>query len=172
MINSINYFELFSLPQQFALDLNSLDAVYKTLMMQCHPDKVAAKTDFEKKQAVMMAAMINDAYNTLKHPLDRASYLLKLKGIDVDKNEPTRFPPEFLMEQMQWRERLEEGIQAQDKEDLNNLQQEVILSYQQLLSDLSQSLDSNDDDQSILLIGKGRFLNKITEHIEQVLTIQ
>ena len=170
-MNNINYFELFGLPKQFVLDLNSLDTVYKTLMIQCHPDKVAAKTDFEKKQAVMMAAMINDAYNTLKHPLNRASYLLRSKGVEAEKNEQTRFPPEFLLEQMQWRERLEEGIQAQDKEGLNNLQQEVMLSYQQLLSDLSQSLDSNNDDQAVLLIGKGRFLNKITEHIEQALTI-
>ena len=170
-MNNINYFELFGIPQQFVLDLEILDAVYKTLMMQCHPDKVAAKTDFEKKQAVMMAAMINDAYRTLKHPLDRASYLLRLKGVEAEKNEQARFSPEFLMEQMLWRERLEEGIQAQDKEDLNNLQQEVTLSYQQLLSDLSQSLDLKNDDQAVLLIGKGRFLNKITEHIKQALTI-
>ena len=141
-------------------------------MMQCHPDKVAAKTDFEKKQSVMMAAMVNDAYNTLKHPLDRASYILKLKGVEADNNEQTRFPPEFLMEQMQWRERLEDGIQNQETQDLTQLLQEVSQSYEQLLSNLMVTLDSNGNEQAVLLIAKGRFLNKITEHIKQALTIQ
>ncbi len=171
-MNNVNYFELFDLSQQFTLDSDTLDAVYKTLMMQCHPDKVAAKTDFEKKQAVMMAAMINDAYNTLKHPLDRAVHLLRLKGIEAEHNEQTHFPPEFLMQQMAWRERLEEGTQNQDEENLNKLLQEVTQSSEHLLSDLALALGSHNNDQAVLLIGKGRFLNKITEHIKQALTIE
>ena len=94
------YFELFQLPPAFDIDNETIEQTYRRLAARFHPDKFAAASSFEQKQAVMMAATLNDAYRTLMSPIDRAAYLLKSQGMDADAPEHTGFAPEFLMQQM------------------------------------------------------------------------
>lgn len=110
----MNYFELFGLPAEFALDSQTLADTYRQLQMQFHPDKFASRPERERLQAVQRAAHINDAFTTLKHPLNRAEYLLSLQGIDIRAEQQTLKDPLFLMQQMEWREQLEEIAGAQD----------------------------------------------------------
>jgi molecular chaperone HscB len=102
-----NYYELFQLPVSFVVDLNALSDRYRTLQSSIHPDKYANAGDFERRLSVQQSARINEAFQTLKNPLSRARYLLKLNGIDMDSDSDTSMDPIFLMQQMELRERLE-----------------------------------------------------------------
>jgi molecular chaperone HscB len=107
-----NHFELFGLPVRYALDMQQLAERYRELQRALHPDRYANAGDRERRLSVQQAARINDAYQTLKSPLQRARYLLQLKGIEFDDERETHLDPEFLMEQMELREALG-GIREQ-----------------------------------------------------------
>ena len=109
-----NYFELFGLPSQFTVDLPDLATRYRELQKKFHPDKFASGTDAERRMASQMAAQINAAYQSLKSPLERGRYLLKLSGIELDDEKDTQMNPAFLMEQMELREQLESAGGADD----------------------------------------------------------
>ena len=80
---SSNFFDVFSLPQGWVVDLSELDIRFRKLQQQFHPDRFANNSEIEKRRAVQMASMINQAYETLKNPLSRAQYLLQLLDFDV-----------------------------------------------------------------------------------------
>ncbi|MEK9649239.1 MAG: Fe-S protein assembly co-chaperone HscB [Gammaproteobacteria bacterium] len=81
---SLNFFEIFSLPASFQVDVSSLEAQYRKLQAEYHPDRFSCAADSERVQALQLASLINDAYETLKSPLKRAAYLLTLNGVDPE----------------------------------------------------------------------------------------
>jgi len=104
---SKNYFELFGLPVGYILDSHALTERYRELQRVVHPDRYANASDQERRLSVQRASLINEAYETLKDPVARASYLLTLFGVEMDaQNESTR-DTAFLMQQMELREELE-----------------------------------------------------------------
>lgn len=113
-----NHFELFGLPASFELDPKQLDARYRELSQQWHPDKFAGGSPKERIQALEMTSRINDGYKVLRDPALRAAYLLKLLGLDVDdESERThQMEPAFLMEILELREQLDELNQQNDVE--------------------------------------------------------
>ena len=111
---SSDYFELFDLPKQFAVDEQKLKQRYMELQRVTHPDKFAAATEAERRWSVQAAAHINSAHETLAKPLARATYLLKLNDIDLDVETDTQMAPDFLMTQMELREAIEEIPSAGD----------------------------------------------------------
>ena len=72
-----SHFDLFHLPAQFALDASALDHAYRTVQAQVHPDRFAAAGDAQKRIAMQWATRTNEAYQTLRDPLKRATYLLR-----------------------------------------------------------------------------------------------
>jgi len=103
-----SYFELFGIPARFEIDGDDLMSRYRDLQRRFHPDRFAAAPESERLQAVQMTAQINAAYQTLRDDVSRGRYLLGLKGVSTDEETDTRMNPEFLMEQMELREELEE----------------------------------------------------------------
>ena len=103
-----NFFEIFDLTPGFDVDLALLTGRYRELQRLVHPDKYAQGSDQDRRIAVQMAANINDAFRTLKDPVERARYLLSLQAISVDDESARQVDPEFLMEQMELREALGE----------------------------------------------------------------
>ena len=160
------YFDLFQLPEGFALDEAELETRYRTLAARFHPDRYAAASAFEQKQAVMMSATVNEAYHTLKNPTDRAAYLLKQQGIDADAPEHTSFAPEFLMQQMEWRETLAEARAAGDTAALNALERQVSAEQTALYGQLAAAFDAQQYQTAAQLVRQGRFLNKMRQEIE------
>ncbi|MFX5957017.1 Fe-S protein assembly co-chaperone HscB, partial [Acinetobacter baumannii] len=79
-----------------------------------HPDRFAHAGDAERRVAMQWAAHANEAYRTLRQPLKRAIYLLSLRGIDIQAANNTAMAPDFLMQQMEWREALQDAIQQRD----------------------------------------------------------
>src|SRR3954462_3060365 len=115
-----NHFELFHLPQRFAIDTAALDAAYHEVQNQVHPDKFINATDSEKRVAMQWATRANEAYRTLKSPFKRAAYLCELNGIELQTESNTAMPREFLMQQMEWREALEDANAAKDLDGLES----------------------------------------------------
>jgi molecular chaperone HscB len=109
-----SHFELFGLPPAFDLDPGRLAAVYRELQRAVHPDRYAGGSDQERRLSVQRAAQVNEAYQVLKDPLRRARYLLELAGVGTREETNTAMDPAFLMEQMEWRERLEEVGDGRD----------------------------------------------------------
>lgn len=107
-----NHFELFGLPVSFDVDADDLAARYRELQRHVHPDKYANASDQERRLSLQMTALVNEAFQTLENPVQRGRYLLNLRGVDADEETDTTMDPAFLMEQMEWRENLEEIRQA------------------------------------------------------------
>jgi molecular chaperone HscB len=135
---SVSDFELFGLPQRFAQDRPAIDARWKELQREAHPDKFAAQGASTQRVALQWSVRINEAYQRLKDPLKRASYLCELLGAPIDAENNTAMPTEFLVEQMEWREALEE---AEGEAALEELSDRVILRRREMLAHIAQLLD-------------------------------
>jgi molecular chaperone HscB len=137
-----NDFELFDLPVQFAQDSAALDARWKELQSEAHPDKFAAQGAAAQRVAMQWSVRINEAYQRLKNPMKRAMYLCELHGAPIQAESNTAMPPDFLVQQMQWREALEE---AQSLSELEQIADEALNSKREQLSKIEQSLDREKD---------------------------
>ena len=135
-------FELFGLPQQFAQERAAIDARWKDLQREAHPDKFAAQGAAAQRVAMQWSVRINEAYQRLKDPLRRAAYLCELHGVPVNAENNTAMPAEFLMQQMEWREALDD---AQEIPALEALNDEVGRRRHGLLQRCEQLLDQTKD---------------------------
>ena len=163
------YFNLFQLEPSFNIDTEALEQTYRALAARFHPDKFASASAFEQKQAVMMSSTINDAYRTLKSPIDRAAYLLKSQNIDADAPEHTSFSPEFLMQQMEWRETLMDAQMEQSHDAIRALDQEIQEVQSSLYQDLQQAFEQQNYESAAQWVRHGRFLNKLRNEIASIL---
>ncbi|HFC8839916.1 TPA: Fe-S protein assembly co-chaperone HscB [Neisseria subflava] len=163
------YFNLFQLEPSFNIDTEALEQTYRALAARFHPDKFASASAFKQKQAVMMSSTINDAYRTLKSPIDRAAYLLKSQNIDADAPEHTSFSPEFLMQQMEWRETLMDAQMEQNHDAIRALDQEIQEVQSNLYQDLQQAFEQQDYESAAQWVRHGRFLNKLRNEIASIL---
>ena len=105
-------FELFGVPRRFAQERSALDARWKELQREAHPDRFAAQGAAAQRVAMQWSVRINEAYQRLKDPQRRAAYLCELHGAPIRAEDNTAMPAEFLMQQMQWREDLEDATSA------------------------------------------------------------
>lgn len=164
---ALDYYQLFGLPKDYVLDTAQLELAYRRLSVQYHPDKSAHLSAFEQKQAMMMSATINEAYRVLKSPLDRAAYLLKEQGIHADAPEHTQFAPEFLMQQMQWREDLDDA--GDDESALLGLNKDIIAAKNSLQDALKHDFAQEAWDDAAMHVREGRFIHKLLQQIKQAL---
>jgi molecular chaperone HscB len=137
-----NDFELFDVPMQFAQDSAALDARWKELQREAHPDKFAAQGAAAQRLAMQWSVRINEAYQRLKDPLKRAMYLCELHGAAIQAENNTAMPPDFLVQQMQWREALED---AEGLENLEEIASQTSDSKREQLSKIEQTLDRQKD---------------------------
>ena len=107
-------FTLMGLPQRFAIDANKLDQHWREMQSHVHPDRFASQGAVAQRMAMQWSTRINEAYRRLQQPIARAAYLCQLHGIDIQAQHNTRMPLEFLMQQMAWREALDEAHEPQD----------------------------------------------------------
>ncbi len=80
-----SYFSLFQLPQHLNLDVVALEKHFYALSRRLHPDRFAAKSAPEQEAALAASSRLNDAYRTLKDPILRTQYLLKLEGVELEE---------------------------------------------------------------------------------------
>jgi molecular chaperone HscB len=167
---SRNHFELLGLPLAYAVDASRLESGYRSLQSQVHPDKFAAATEAERRVAMQWAARANEAYRTLRDPVDRARYLLSLKGFDTGEESNTAMPADFLMQQMEWREAVDEARRAGDAARLESLRAGIGEERAAMLRQLERAIDGESNyDAGCSLVRKLRFLAKLEEEIEEAL---
>lgn len=165
-----NDFELFGLAQKFAQDRAAIDARWKELQREAHPDKFAAQGAAAKRLAMQWSVRINEANQRLKDPLKRAAYLCELHGVPVNAENNTAMPGDFLVQQMQWRESLEEASGPKDIDKLS-----VLLSSNKhsLLQKCERMIDLEHDFQSAVgqvraLMFLARFEADVESRLEQL----
>ncbi len=176
----MNHFEMFNLPVQFALDSADLQQRYRQLQQTLHPDRFANASERDRLLAVQRSSQLNDAYSTLREPLARAEYLLHLQGIDLAHEQTTLRDPEFLMAQMEWRERLEELEEMLRGRHLSPeglsacplavaiaaAEKELEAEAQQLFEQLEQALAEQHYEPAAILIRKLKFMAKLRIELE------
>jgi molecular chaperone HscB len=167
---SQNHFHLLGLPVAFRLDLPALERRYRELQSRVHPDRHAAGSDADRRLAMQWATRANEAYRTLRDPVDRARYLLQLKGFDTGEETNTAMPPDFLMQQMEWREAVAEARASKDATRLAALRDELAVSREEMLAMLARAIDRDAHyDAGCSLVRKLRFLEKLEDEIEEAL---
>ena len=167
---SRNHFELLGLPPAYAVDPARLEERYRDLQSRVHPDRFAAAPESERRVARQWAPRANEADRTLRDPVDRARYLLHLKGYDTGEESNTAMPPDFLMQQMEWREAVAEARAARDAEALCSLQADLARERGEMLRLLERAIDVDANyDAGCSLVRKLRFLEKLEEEIEDAL---
>ena len=133
-----NDFELFDVPVQYSQDRAQLDSRWKALQREAHPDRFAAEGAAAQRVAMQWSVRINEAYQRLKDPLKRAAYLCELRGAPVQADNNTAMPAAFLMQQMAWRETLED---TDNPAGLEILAEEVAEQQRQVQHELARLLD-------------------------------
>ena len=164
----MNYFELFGLVEGFELDTRQLAETYRQLQTQFHPDRFATAPEREQLAAVQRAAQINDAFTTLKTPLRRAEYLLSLRGTELRGEQQTLQDTAFLMQQLEWRERLADLKGETDPERaIKDFRQEIRHDHQLLMQQLTQALATGEDPRAADCVRKLKFVDKLLEELER-----
>lgn len=160
-----NDFELFGVPARFAQDLAALDARWKDLQRQVHPDRFAAEGAAAQRVAAQWSARVNQAYRRLKDAQQRAAYLCELHGAPIRAESNTAMPADFLLQQMALREQLEDAATA---DDLDEIARESSSLQGELLQKIEQQMDVEQDwpgaAQSVRAL---MFLDKLAVDIER-----
>ena len=155
-----NYFELFNLPEKFEIDSVRLQENYRSIQKEIHPDRFATSTENEKVQSMIKSTQVNDAYQTLKSPTKRAKYILSLHR-SVEK---ITLPPDFLMQQMEWEEHLED-IEKKIKE-LDQFKLTINKKYEEYSLMLSTQIDNDQNwNEAAITIDKLYFVEKLLHKI-------
>ena len=165
-----DFFTLLGLPRQFAVDQSALDSRFRELQREVHPDRFAAADDAARRASMMLATQINEAYQTLRSPLKRATYLLRLSGVDVGAESNTAMSPEFLMLQMEWREQVADARAEKDLAALQSLEADVREAIRTAYTDLAQYLAQvSDSAVAVETVRQLMFLEKLHEEIDNAL---
>ena len=161
-------FTLFGLPPRFALDRAALDDCWRALQARVHPDRFVGEGAAAQRIAMQWAVRVNQAYQRLKSPLQRGAYLCELRGAAIQAENNTAMPAHFLMQQMAWREALDD---AADAAAVVRLDDEVAADEAAMLAELGRSLDQLGDapaaaQQVRALMFVARFRSDIARRVE------
>ena len=166
-----NHFALFHLPQQFAIDTAALDAAYREVQNQVHPDKFVSAADAEKRVAMQWATRANEAYQTLKSPFKRVVYLCELNGVDLQVESNTAMPTAFLMQQMAWRESRDDVRDTRDLGALEKLDATLRAARKTELDAIAGLLDNGRFEDAGQGVRQLMFLEKFGEEIARAFEI-
>ena len=163
-------FDIFGLEPLLAIDRAALDARWKDLQREAHPDRFATAPAAAQREAMQWSVRINEAYQRLKDPLKRAAYLCELNGAPIRAEDNTAMPPAFLMQQMQWREDLDD---AETEADLERMAREVAAARREMLEALQHTADVQHDHAALAqqvrsLMFVERFARDVDARLDQL----
>jgi molecular chaperone HscB len=164
---SQNYFELFGLPQRFDLELAQLTERYRELQTRLHPDRFSHAGAAERRLAAQKAALVNEAFRTLKDSQRRAEYLLSLRGTDAGTSETdTTGDGSFLMRQMELREAIDEAAKSPDaRTALRTVAGDIQSESSALERQFAQSYDTADLKTARAVAQKMQFFKRLMEDV-------
>ncbi|WFQ79828.1 co-chaperone HscB [Xenorhabdus sp. SF857] len=165
----MDYFTLFGLPARYAIDREQLVTRYQELQRQFHPDRFANQPEREKTLALQQAATINDGYQTLKHPLKRAEYMLSQHGFDLSSEQHTMQDTAFLMQQLELREELDAiGRSVDPTTALSDFSSRLNKMIKTRSEQMEQQLNAAEWSVAADTVRKLRFLDKLQQQVEQL----
>ena len=156
----VDYFTFFGLPRKLTLDVAVLEKDFYELSRKLHPDLNARAGGQEQEWSLQQSSLLNDAYRTLKDPIKRTQYLLKLEGVELEEQSKSAteqarstgqmkkqiVPPELLAEVFELNMQLEE-LRGQKKlgeddpaliEEIGNQKHELEEKQESLLRELEE----------------------------------
>lgn len=161
-----DHFSLFGLPSRFDLDAQALESAWRTVAAQVHPDRYATASPAERRVAMQWAARANEAYRQLRDPLLRARYLCEQVGVDLQTESNTSMDTAFLMQQMTWREMMDDA--RNDAGVLAELRTELEDARQQMRAALTRLLDEQRDYAAAgLKVREWMFVEKLAQELAQ-----
>jgi molecular chaperone HscB len=162
-----SHFDLFGLAPAYALETEALERSYREIQSRVHPDRYAHAGDAERRASLQWTTRVNEAFQILKNPVTRAKHLLELHGVDVAFETNTAMPPEFLMQQMELREALEDATQKKDSARLDSLHKNLLREKQKLEQAIAEAIDARRDYAGAAgLVRKLQFLEKLDSEID------
>jgi len=162
-----SHFELFGLPVAFGLDQGALENAYHEIQAQVHPDRFAHAGDAERRASLQWTTRVNEAYRTLKDPVQRGRHLLELHGVDVAFETNTQMPTDFLMRQLELREELEAATGKKDPSRLDRMRADLSLSKRELEQEIAAVIDARKDYTGAAeLVRKLMFLDRLDGEID------
>ena len=167
---SRNHFELFDLPARYRIDAMALDAAYRKLQSEVHPDRFARGTDADRRMALQSSARVNEAYAALKDPVERARYLLTLSGVDALDETDTQLPMEFLERQLERREAASDAAAANDVGALDAVLDDVRRETGERERELERMFDARDTGAARALVRELKFLNKVAADVDAAIS--
>ena len=166
---SSNHFELFGLPTSFRIDADALDRAYRALQAEVHPDRHAGASDVERRIAMQTSTRVNAAYQALKDPIERARYLLELRGIDAFDETDTKLSTDFLEQQLARRERAAAAADTENVAVLDQILAEVRVQIRARQEQLAELLDGEAIERARSAVRELRFLAKVAADVESML---
>jgi len=164
-----NFFELFDMPVAYEVDLEKLQQRHRDLQKTVHPDKFVNASDLEKRISMQQTSLINEAFNTLRQPVARAIYLLKLKGVDLNLENETTMDVEFLMEQMEMREALSNVRSKEDPlSELDHFARQIKDKMENMMDGFSGSYENEKLDDAREWIRKMQFMQKAKKEVDEL----
>lgn len=165
-----DYFQLFTLPEQYAIDAKLLEANFRKIQSASHPDRFVNAPASEKLASMQLATLSNEAYGTLKNAAKRAKYMLERQGIDSVADTNTALPMDFLIQQMEWREQLDDAKQAKDVESLERLYVQLRAEAKSMEIHLTELFDVKKDITAALALTRELvFIDKVCADIQQAI---
>jgi molecular chaperone HscB len=165
-----NHFELFGLKPGYRIDADALDRAYRALQADVHPDQFASAPDAERRRSMQASTRVNEAYRTLKDPVERARYLISLRGIDPFDERDTQLPLDFLEAQLERRERASLAADAGDMDVLDEILAEVRRDFATRQQEIGDLLDvAGDVAKAATTVRELRFLSKVADDVDTML---
>jgi molecular chaperone HscB len=165
-----NFFDLFGLPACFQVDGQQLDRSYRDIQATVHPDRFVNAGEAERRVSMQQSTQVNEAYQTLKNPIQRAAYLLRQNGVDPQFETNTAMPADFLVEQMEWREAIEEASESADVHELDHLSLRIAGELKRMYGEIGRQLDERGDYHGAAeSLRKLMFLDKVGAEIGDAL---
>jgi molecular chaperone HscB len=163
-----DHFSLFGLPQRFEIDVAALERAHKTVQARVHPDRFVAASPAERRVAMQWATRANEAFAVLRSPLRRAAYLCELRGVRIEAETNTAMPREFMMQQMELREALDEATQPADPTKIAGLSALLARQRSDIESQVRASIDErNDLPRAAALVRQWMFIERFGEELER-----
>ena len=160
-------FALFGLPHRFALDLQALERSYLEIQSRVHPDRFAHAGDAERRASLQWTTRVNEAYRSLRDPVQRAKELLQLQGVDVAFETNTQMPGDFLLQQLDLREELDRAAHRKDAAALDEIKKRMDVQKKALEAEIGELIDLKKDYLAAAeLVRKLMFLCKVDAEID------
>ena len=168
VLNNLNDpFALLGLPVQYALDRTALESAYRQVQGVVHPDRHATASDRDLRVAVQWATATNEAVRVLRDPVKRAALLCERHGHPVDAESNTSMPASFLIQQMSWREALDDARDSGDPAALEALRRSLDSARTALSLRVERAIDHQQNwVEAVAAVREWMFVERFADAVE------